>query len=376
MNKLVYIDPQSYSNLSLYDSNLLSELKGYKKYFVGNIKYEREIPKGVVWKPFFRYSKYENALLKSLSYVISIMQSLFLIFVQRPSIVHIQWIKIFAIDYCFIKVIQLYGCKVVYTAHNILPHNSGVSQFSNYRRIYKLVDNIIVHSIVTKTELMKYFDLPYDKIEIIPHGILASDIPSSILYMRIHELENVLNLSNKFVFLSMGLQSKYKGSDIIRDVWVQNDFLNKNSKLHLLIVGRSPDIDFSSLSSFPNVTMIDKFVPDLDFQAYLRLGNILLMPYRKISQSGVLATAISAHIPFLVSNEGGLPDPLKIASVGWNMGKASVESLADAMKKIIDNMEDVIYMKSDLNSWKKLEVYYSWEKIGRCTEELYNKCLL
>ena len=174
----------------------------------------------------------------------------------------------------------------------------------------------------------------------------------------------------------MGLQSKYKGSDIIRDVWVQNDFLNKNSKLHLLIVGRSPDIDFSSLSSFPNVTMIDKFVPDLDFQAYLRLGNILLMPYRKISQSGVLATAISAHIPFLVSNEGGLPDPLKIASVGWNMGKASVESLADAMKKIIDNMEDVIYMKSDLNSWKKLEVYYSWEKIGRCTEELYNKCLL
>ena len=56
-----------------------------------------------------------------------------------------------------------------------------------------------------------------------------------------------------------------------------------------------------------------------------------LLPYRRISQSGVLFTALQLGVPVLVSDVGGLTDPLRYGAVGWSIGEPSVQSLSDAM---------------------------------------------
>ena len=94
------------------------------------------------------------------------------------------------------------------------------------------------------------------------------------------------------VFSSLGIQTHYKGVDLIVKVWAENTALRDNPDCMLLLIGRNRHIDYSPLSTCRNVFILDEMISDIDFQGYLHLSSLLLLPYRRISQSGVLLTAI------------------------------------------------------------------------------------
>lgn len=369
--KLIYIDPQSYNNLALYDKNLLSNMAGINICFMGSVLFEYKVSANVTFLPVFNYSTKKNKVAKLLSYILSIIRAYRYICDFKPDIVHIQWIKFYIIDSFFISLLQKRGIKIVYTAHNVLPHDSGNSQITAYSRLYHLVDRIVVHSVNTKNELVVDFKVDSSKVCVIPHGILCYSIDKYIISERIKQIKKMLLLDKQIVFLSMGHQSIYKGSDIIRDVWYQNRYLHDKVKYHLVIVGKRGNVDFSCIENIENVTIIDDYVSDVDFQSYMRIGDLLLMPYRCISQSGVLATAINVHIPFVVSNKGGLTDPLSIADVGWCIGEPSVGSLSHAIETIVSDKNKLYRIKTDKSKWTCLEEYYSWNRIGQNTLCLY-----
>lgn len=369
--KLIYIDPQSYNNLALYDKNLLSNMAGINICFMGSVLFEYKVSANVTFLPVFNYSTKKNKVAKLLSYISSIIRAYRYICDFKPDIVHIQWIKFYVIDRFFIALLQKRGIKIVYTAHNVLPHDSGDSQITDYSRLYHLVDRIIVHSINTKNELVVDFKVDSSKVCVIPHGILCYSIEKDIICERVRRIKKMLLLDKQIVFLSMGHQSVYKGSDIIRDVWYKNRYLHDKTKYHLVIVGKRGNIDFSCIENIENVTIIDSYVSDVDFQSYMRIGDVLLMPYRRISQSGVLATAINVHIPIVVSNKGGLTEPLEIADVGWCIGEPGVDSLSHAIETIVSDKKKLYRIKTDESKWTCLEEYYSWNRIGQKTLCLY-----
>lgn len=371
--KIIYIDPQSYSNLALYDYNLLSNINNINIIFVGNKLYDLKIPNNIDFIPLFSYSKKKNILFKLLSYLKSLFNLCLIIKRENPDIVHVQWIKFFFFDYIVLVYIKLLNIKYVYTAHNVVPHNSGNKDNYKYKIFYNTVDAIIVHTESTKQEIVSTFDILPDKICIIPHGILTYGIDEALIDQKIECIRNDLKLENQLVFLSMGVQSEYKGSDIICKVWMNNFFLQDKNKYHLFIVGKCDQIDYKKIKAIDNVTVVDRFVSDVEFQAFLRVGDVLLLPYRKISQSGVLLTAISTHTPFLVSNCGGLSEPLKIANVGWNIGQATFENLSHILRDGCITKEIVMRIKSDENSWRLLENYYSWESLAKKTRIFYDE---
>ena len=57
--------------------------------------------------------------------------------------------------------------------------------------------------------------------------------------------------------------------------------------------------------------VLDKFLSDNEFNDLIEKSDVLIFPYRKISQSGVLLTALAHRKPVLVSRVGGLTQPLK-----------------------------------------------------------------
>ena len=69
MKKLVFIDPQSYSNLALYDYNLLENLIGYDKVFVCSVLYDLKKPKDTYLKHYFKYNIVHNSFAKLISYL-------------------------------------------------------------------------------------------------------------------------------------------------------------------------------------------------------------------------------------------------------------------------------------------------------------------
>lgn len=371
---IFYVDPQSYNNLAVYDENLLSNMTSSDIYFYGNTQYEGHLYSHIKFKPIFEYSSKKNFVAKGISYCLSIYKLIKDIKTIHPDVVHIQWLRIWIIDFLLIKWLKHKGIKTVFTAHNILPHDSGEKYKNKYIKYYNEIDHIIVHSEFTEKELTKLIGSK-NKVSVVPHGILKFNLNIPDLNSRISFLKNYYNIKDEIIFSSLGVQSYYKGTDLIINAWKSNKNLYLNNKCKLFLIGKSNNIDYSDILEFQNVIVIDEKLCDLDFQAWFILSSIILLPYREISQSGVLFNALALNKPVLVSDAGGLKEPLKYGNVGWNIGKANAESLQKFFLHILDNPDLITQMNNRTEDFEKVKSIYSWDAISIKTQEVYKKIL-
>lgn len=370
--KVLYIDPQSYSNLALYDYNLLKNLpREIEIVFCGSFLYNQQIPENVKFIPVFCYNKLQNNLLKLFSYWISLIRLFVLVCIEKPNVVHIQWIRCFVLDYLFLKLVRCIGTKVVYTAHNVLPHNSGNKYKNQFNKYYHRLDAIVVHSLISKNEMIDLFNIEESKIHVIRHGVLSYSVPQEKLQIRTEQLKKEIGIREQIVFAVIGSMSFYKGCDLVIELWKKNVILQDDNKYKMLFVGKNQGMNFSDIRHITNVHIVDAYVDDESLLAYLALTDVLLLPYRKISQSGVLLTAVAQRIPFIVTNAGGISEPLSVADVGWNMGDASLENLNKCVMNLIHSSEEIRLKKDNVEGWDRLQQLYSWNNIALETYNLY-----
>ncbi len=360
--KVFFVDPMSFNNLEQYDSNLVSKFPKNDIIFFGNIKMKKP-PLGIVSKLIFTYSN-KSGIKKKLSYAFSILKFYLLVIVVKPKIIHFQWFKAPLFDYVFLHLIKSIRPKlrIIYTAHNILPHNSGEKFKNIFLKIYNKVDKVIVHDNSTKLELIRSFKLKESKIAVILHGLLNIPIVEKENYKLSKEQ---INFRNKVVFLFIGNISEYKGIDLIIEVWNNYEQINSNNKIQLLICGHDKDNLLSELKPFKNVTICNKFLTDEEFVMFIRKSDIVLLPYKKISQSGVLLTVLNEEKNVIVSNIGGLTQPFDVSDIGWILEDTSADSLKEKI------LMAVIDFKNKNTDFAKIREYYSWGNISKKTYLLY-----
>ena len=371
MKKLVFVDPQSYRNLSIYDYSLLKGMRGYKIIYCCNKQYDGLLIDNVDFQPIFTYRQDMNPLIKIISYFFSLLKLVKILKKERPNVLHIQWWKQWSLDYFFLSIYRKYVEQIVFTAHNLVPHDSGDSLKLQCIQYYHKVDKIIVHDNNSKKELIKDFQVTENKIAVIAHGILEFSVDEEDVKSIMDEISVKYGLKDKLVFSTMGGQSLYKGTDLICDAFLSSDFLKNNQNVFLIIAG---DGDIASPDRFKgcnNVLVVNNALSDSQFQATMRLTDVMLLPYRKISQSGVLLTAIQNQIPFAVTPIGGLTEPLEVAQVGWIIPCPTIESVRECMETLsrdIDHTKDVKYNNQN---WNLVKAKYNWANISVATETFY-----
>ncbi len=375
MKKLFYIDPQSYNNLSIYDYSLLGGIDDCNITYYHNRQYQcKKIP-NATHKSIFSYSQKKSNVTKSLSYICSISSIVRDITREKPDIVHIQWLRLWIIDILFAIFIRMIGCKLIFTAHNTLPHNPHKGDKTKYKLYYKIASAIIVHTQRTKRELTQDFGVKADKINVIPHGILDNNITNERVGARCDELRRKLSIHpGDVVFSCLGYQYKYKGISLVVDAWEKSLRLNGDSQCHLLIVGKNRDVEEDVLNkarTFRNAFVLDEQLDDLDFDAYLKLTSVVLLPYISISQSGLMFSAMCSNTPILVSDIGGLTDPLHYAKVGWCFGEPTMENLREKMEWLADNPHEIEDIRNDHKAFDQIRDVYSWSRISAMTSQLY-----
>lgn len=372
-NKFFFIDPQSYNNLAVYDSSLLNECaKNTEIFFFGNKLFNAHLSSKVKFISLFSYSN-KPKFYKGISYILSILNLVYYIHKIKPKIVHIQWIRLWMIDYLFLKYLNHLKINTVFTAHNILPHDSGERYLKQYQKYYHTVRRIIVHTADTKKKLISQCKISPEKISIIPHGILTFGINKKIVKNRIQELREQLGVKESdVVFSSLGIQSSYKGIDILINTWCKCPLLNTNQNIKLIIAGECKGINLSEIMSIPNVRVINSRLSDVDFQCLLQLSNVVLLPYRRISQSGVLLNCIAENVPVAVSNLKGLTEPFEYGDIGWIFEANSEASLTACLTQIIDNPTLIQSKKNNFIEFETVRQHYSWKSIAQKTMELYS----
>lgn len=359
-----YIDPMSFDNLEEYDINVLSSFNYNEILFLGSTKFKRK--EVINTKLIYNYNN-KKGLIKVFSYFVSQIILLSLIYNFKPKVVHFQWFKIYSLDLFLLKFIRFFSSetKIIYTAHNILPHDSKDKFFNVFKNIYNTIDGIIVHDINTKLSLTKKFNINDSKVNVIPHGLLNIPVNNK-------KAENLLHnnkLDNKIVFSFIGKLNMYKGIDLLYDAWKSSKSINENLSLQLVVAGRGNVEYINKFKEFKNVTVVNRYLSNEEFISYLRLSDVILMPYREISQSGVLLTAINESKLVIVSNKGGLTEPFNIANIGWVLPKLNVKELQKAILKasVIEKRSTYIEVEEKM----KLEEFYNWTNISKKTKLLY-----
>ncbi|MGL4850547.1 MAG: glycosyltransferase family 4 protein [Clostridium sp.] len=360
MNRgIIFVDPMSYNNLQIYDDNLLENINEKKKIFLNNL-YEGKLEEKEEIEKIFNYSN-KTFISKNISYIKSIryMKRYIKKYKDEYSVIHFQWFKNPYVDYQFLQYIKKFTkLKIVYTAHNVLPHDTRDKYKKIYSKIYRIVDKVIVHTERTKKEIMQKFNLEKNKIEIIRHGMLEEE------YVK---RRNEIKKSNKIRLVFIGHIRENKGIDILAEAW--NEELDK--KYELIVAGNYAKKikKVERLKNFENVKLDFRFLSDEEFQDYMELADILILPYKEISQSGVMMSSLSMNKPIVVTDVGGLTDFFEYGKVGWIIEKNTKENIQKILNQI--NKEEICEIKENCKLWEHIRKEYNWKEIGMKTQELY-----
>ena len=374
--RLAYVDPQSYHGLAKYDAGLLHGLSDSG--FAGEISFycsvllDQPVPDNIKVVPLFSYNRKRSSITKSFSYVISMLRILVAAFSSPPDVYHFQWFKFTPVDLlCIIVLKKMTGARVVFTAHNVVPHGAEEGRHRLLGKIYKTVDHIIVHSASTAEEISLRFSINPDRFSVLRHGLIDMEAHGTPRYQE--QLSDFV-ADHEACFLYLGRGSRYKGLDILLRAWPEVSATSAR-KVGLVVIGAVDD-DIKSIAaravdaSANTLLLVDEHVPEADLYHALQMCDVVVLPHRTISQSGVLLSVIGLGVPMLVAALPGLLEPLGIAPVGWQFD-GTEEGLVSQLKYLADNPQAVSEVQENHEAWESVRREYDWKTIACNSAAVY-----
>jgi glycosyltransferase involved in cell wall biosynthesis len=109
--------------------------------------------------------------------------------------------------------------------------------------------------------------------------------------------------------LCFGRLRAYKGLDLLAEAL---RLLGPRPDMEVRVVGQGPESEaLATLRALPGVSVENRWVPEGEIDAILNWADIVVLPYREASQSGVAPTALAAGRRVVATRVGGLAEQLE-----------------------------------------------------------------
>jgi glycosyltransferase involved in cell wall biosynthesis len=306
---------------------------------------------------------------------------------STPDVIHVEWIPMarqLPFELWFLRAARSLGCKLVYTVHDVLPHDSSERFRVLYRNIYQRMDALVCHNPESKQRLIQEFGVAADRIHVIPHGPLFHDAkPVSMADARAQ-----LGLpKDQCIVLWQGILRPYKGIEFLLETWRNlRDQRNNSSKDQtrgaiLVIAGMGEDDYVQSVRDhvqrldLQNSVRLDlKYIPAEQLPAYYHACDILVYPYKAITTSGALMTGLSYRKAIIAT---ALPCFLEHLHDGENaiiIDFGDVAAFAAALNKLMTDAAERQRLADALPDVSASGD--SWKEIGRLTRRCYEQVSL
>lgn len=288
----------------------------------------------------------------------------------RPSVIHFQWLPFMeftGLELLFVPIIRKLNPKALFflTVHNIYPHDMDDKNRPSFKRrmmkIDKYITGYFVHLYCIKKELAKDFGINDNRIFVTYHGIF--DTHRSIS-------ENKGNHNEKLCVILYGYQSYYKGTDLLIEAIEKLDD-SYRERLECTIIGRtelSLYEQYAEKAQKLGIHWINRYVSDDELYDAIEHSDLILLPYREISQSGVLLLALSYQKPIITSDLDSFKETLSGYPEECFFKNGSTDALALLLKKILNNQIEKHNLISVVNSLKEK---YSWKETAKSTINAY-----
>ena len=266
------------------------------------------------------------------------------------------------------------GTKIVWTAHNLFGHDTPPSRLNMFlwKRFISIVDGVIFLSESSRSAVLEaYPELMKCPSTMVRHGHYgpwidkirgAASAPNSQIRRALEAIEN------KFVLLHFGQMRAYKNVDEL----MRQFSMLEAPDIRLLIAGNVPDRNYQlkleALAAVDSrILLLPGHLDDASLVACLDRADLVVLPYRKILNSGSALLALSAGKHVVVPAIGSMSELQ--CDTGLNAltlfdGPFNADVLRHAIKKI----------QSDYAAPPNLE-QYDWTSLGSRTACFYRDLL-
>ena len=296
---------------------------------------------------------------------------------NKASVLHLQWLPFMDIvgwEIFILKIIRKVSpeTKIVLTIHNVYPHNMSDNAKKSYnirfRKASESIDEFIVHTEISKQEVIREFGLEPHKVNVCCHGVF---VPEGVT-------PKVTNREGgKLHILQFGGQSFYKGTDVLVDA-VCGLSQGSKDKIETRIVGCISENYLNELKAKDSDGIIiwkPYFLGDKELYEEINYSDLIVLPYRAISQSGVLLLSIFFGKCIICSNLPAFRETMQ-GGEGCELDNdfffenERSESLRALIERYINYEVDEEKIHARIARLKDL---YSWASAAKATLQVYNK---
>jgi glycosyltransferase involved in cell wall biosynthesis len=217
-------------------------------------------------------------------------------------------------------------------------------------------------------QITDIFELPIDKVDVIPNGIDAESFKRDVsvdLYRK-----QYVKPGDKLVFF-VGRLVYEKGVQTVIEAMTL--ILNKIPNVTFVVAGTGPHLN--QLKSLVDAFELDekvKFTGHIDtdmLSAFYKSADLTVVPSLYEPFGMVVLESMAMGTPTIVADTGGLSEIVVHEETGLKFEPGDPESLAGAMLRKLTDKELAERLTSDAKCY--LGDRYNWDKIAKMTREVY-----
>ena len=280
---------------------------------------------------------------------------------ERPDVVHVQWSVLRPVERRFYGRLRASGLPAVFTAHDPVPNVGGSARRRSAAATARAFDRVICHSEWGRTALVERCGVDPARVRVIPHGVFS--------YLR--ELPAVpppVDPSGPLALMP-GLIRPYKGLDVLLEAWPR---VREHVPAATLLVAGRPMMDTGALRlDQPGVVFLRRYLSDAELAAALRRADVVVLPYRRIDNSGVLAAALAFGAALVMSDVGGFGELHRSDGVGELVPPGDAAALAAVLGRLLG--DPAARTELAARSAAAATGPLGWDSIAERTESVYRE---
>ena len=239
------------------------------------------------------------------------------------------WHPFFAPAYANVmRLVRRRQVRVVALCHNVLPHEASRLDTVLVRLGLRGADAFILQSETDRERLARLFPGR-------PHAVTPHPAYTFFARGRIEREEARRRLEVQGpVALFFGLVRPYKGLDVLLHAVAR---ARSKVPLVLLVAGefyedKEPYERLrAQLGLEEAVRFVDRYVPNEEVELYFRAADVVVLPYKSATQSGIVQIALAFERPAIVTRVGGLPEAVRPGETGEVVPAENPEALGEAL---------------------------------------------
>lgn len=210
-----------------------------------------------------------------------------------------------------LRIVRLLGTRIVWTIHQLESHDAAFPEVQQgiQRRFARLCDWVRVMWPSTAARAAAYLDLTPDRIRVQAEGSFIGHYPED---RPAAAARHDLGLAaDALVFLYFGAVKRYKGVEEL----IQRFRELEGADLRLVVAGNCGDRELRRrivelAAADPRIQLHLSFISDSQVQTYFRAADAVVLPFRKIENSGSAILAMGFGKPVIAPAIGVLTERL------------------------------------------------------------------